>query len=234
MKWFKAGGLALILLAVGVAATWAADLPVRKAQAVPQVVQESWAGMYFGIHGGMNLGAFNPIFGSGEDATRVNFDDNSAIVGGHIGYYGQLGGFVIGPEIGIQYMGFKAKKEVPAVVDDGPTVATLQQKVDWMAYAGANVGVLFGEYILASVGGGVAWAHQKGEVVDVTALSPFNTTASLTGWYVRAGLEYKLSQRVRLGVDYKHVDFGDVQPVLGIDPKNMRFDQITGRISFSL
>jgi len=223
MKWFKAGGLAFGALVASTAMVSAADLPVRKGVAQPEPVY-GWSGMYFGVHGGMNLGAFNPIFGAGETATKVNFDDNSPIVGGHIGYFGQLGGLVIGPEMGLQYMGFKGKENLT------PTVL-LQQKVDWMAYIGANAGLLLGEYILARVGGGVAFAHHKGEIVDVAALS---TTTALTGWYVGAGLEYKLSQRTRLGVEYKHVDFGDVQPLTAVDPKNMRFDQITGRLSFTL
>jgi outer membrane immunogenic protein len=221
MRWI----LGVVSLLIWSCVASAADLAPLQKKAAP-VGATSWSGLYFGLQGGMNLGSFNPIFGSGPAATKVDFSDNSPIVGGHMGYLVQAGSLVVGAEAGLQWMGFKTKTTVGT---EAPVL--LQEKVDWMAYVGARAGVVLGEYLLAYADGGAAFAHQKGEAINLAQLS---NTQALNGWYVGAGLEYQLSARSRLGVEYKHVDFGDVTPIIGISPKGMTFDQVVGRLSFSL
>jgi len=222
-------GVTALLFASG--ASYAADMTVKPAQPraaapAPAVVQEkAWQGFYVGLNGGMNLGKFNPVFGTGAEATAVDLDDNSWLVGGHMGYLAQVGSLVVGPEIGIQYWGFKS--EAP-ILD---STALLQQRIDWAAYAGARVGLALNEYLMPYVGGGVTWGHIKGQVVDVPASV---VSGGATGWYVAGGLDLRIGKDATLGVEYRHMDFGDQVPALGLPADRLTIDQVVGRLSFRL
>jgi outer membrane immunogenic protein len=225
------------LIAICCLPAFAADMPVKApyiAQPVPVV---GWQGLYVGIHGGENLGSFNPVFGTGVEATAINLDDNSPFVGGHIYYLAQLGGLIIGPELGLEYWGFKKQAELAPAGAETPAVL-LQQKVDWVVYANLRAGFspLPSAYIYVT--GGAVWAHAQGEVVNLAQL---NTafTQSVMGWNAGVGLDYKLAERIILGIRYTHFDFGTIQPVNPlfstiISPDKMTVDQIRGSLSVRL
>ena len=225
----------LLLVAAGPAV--AADMPTKAPLQRVVVATDTWQGMYVGLHGGYNLGAFNPAFGTGETASAVNLDDNSPFIGGHIGYLVQNGGLVIGPEFGVQYWGHKGEGNL--IVDGEDTGLTFQQKVDWVAYANVRVGITPFASTLLYVTGGAAWAHVKGQLVNVAQL---NTAfeQSILGWNAGAGVEFKLTERLTVGAEYRHYDFGSisaVNPALllglgGID--QLTTDQLMGRLSYRL
>jgi outer membrane immunogenic protein len=220
-------GVTALLFASG--ASYAADLPARPAQprvAAPAVVQEkAWQGFYVGFNGGMNLGKFNPVFGTEDGAREVDLKDNSWLVGGHMGYMAQVGSLVVGPEIGIQYWGLKSEAPIP------DSTVLLQQRIDWAAYAGARVGLALNEYFMPYVGGGVTWGHIKGQMVDVPASL---VSGGATGWYVAGGAELRLAKDTTLGFEYRHMDFGDHAPALLLPADRLTIDQIVGRLSFRL
>lgn len=227
--------LAAALLGVNVAQ--AADMPVKApARLAPAPVVDSWQGFYFGIDGGQNLGSFSPVFGTGATATTVNLDDNSWFVGGHAGYLLQSGMFVFGPEIGVQYWDFKSRGQLAPAVGAAPAVL-LQERVDFVAYANMRVGLaLSSVYVYAT--GGAAWAHVKGEVINLTSLDTVNEQ-SLLGWNVGVGAEYKITPSIVLGAEYRHYDFGKVQSInptvalaLGVKGDALTTDQVMGRLSF--
>ena len=118
--------LSLLLLAAASTLAQAADL--RRPAAPATVVEYGWQGLYAGVNGGANLGSFSPVFGTGDEAKTVNLDDNSAFVGGHIGYLVQSGGLVIGPELGLQYWGFKSEGQVIAANPEVESPAVLLQQ----------------------------------------------------------------------------------------------------------
>ena len=215
----------------------AADLP---AKAPISPVYASWSGLYLGLHGGENLGAFSPIFGTGKTATEVNLDDNSPFVGGHIGYLVQSGNFIVGPEFGIQYWGQKKQVEaVPASIE-APAML-LQQKIDWLTYANVRAGVsIFSPNVLVYATGGAAWAHVKGELVNLASL---NTAfeQSVMGFNIGAGLDLKITEYLTLGAEFRHYDFGKVSglnPAIavafgGVSDK-LIVDQLMARLSYRL
>lgn len=211
----------------------AADMAV-KARPLAPVVADSWQGFYFGLHAGQNLGAFSPIFGTGATATEVNLDDNSWFVGGHTGYLLQSGPVVFGPEIGVQYWSLKSRSQVAPAVGLTPAVL-LQEQVDFVAYANMRVGFAISSvYVYAT--GGAAWAHQKGEFINLAAIDTSNAQ-SLLGWNVGAGAEFKLTPNLSFGAEYRHYDFGKVSaanPVLNtlVAPDKMTNDQVMGRVSY--
>lgn len=230
IKWLIAAG------AFGLPATgFAADMAI-KAPAPRAAVLNNWQGLYLGINGGWNLGAFSPIVGTGAAATEVNLDDNSPFVGGHIGYLVQNGGFVVGPELGVQWWGFKSQAELAPAVGTAPAIL-LQQKVDWLAYANVRAGfeVFAGALLYAT--GGVAWAHVKGELINLAALDT-SAEQSVTGWNIGLGLEFRITEYLTFGGEYRHYDFGKVQaanPALtltlgGLD--KLTVDQAMGRLSY--
>jgi outer membrane immunogenic protein len=220
----------------------AADMPVKAALTGTPV--PTWQGLYVGLQGGWNLGSFNPLFGTGKDATAVNLDDNSPFVGGHIGYLVQNGAFVLGPEFGVQYWGMKSQAQVvpavPATIEAAAIPAILlQQKIDWLAYANVRAGLSPAANWLVYLTGGAAWAHVKGDLINVSMLSTA-FEQSVMGWNVGAGLELKLTEYLTLGAEYRHYDFGKVQslnPALliglgGVD--SLTVDQVMGRLSYRL
>lgn len=215
----------------------AADMPL-KAPLLPAAAP-TWAGLYFGLEGGMNLGKFSPFCRiCGEEGTTVNLDDNNGFVGGHLGYLAQVGNFVIGPEIGVQYWGFKSKGDLVVATE---TVATLQTKIGWLAYANVRAGITLGPSLLAYLTGGPAWAHVKGDLgINLANLDTANAQ-SVFGLNIGGGLAYKLSEYVVLSGEYRHYDFGKVSaanPVLNLmgigSSDRLTVDQAMGRLSFKL
>jgi len=224
----------------------AADMPI-KAPYVSPVPAGSWSGMYFGLEGGMNLGKFSPFCSNelcGPVGTEVNLDDNNWFVGGHLGYLAQVGNFVIGPEIGIQYWGFKSRGDITTPVEGQLlTVATLQTKIDWLAYANVRAGISLTPSLLAYLTLGPAWAHVKGDVNTPINLANLDLSSqqSVFGLNIGGGLAYKLSEYVVLSGEYRHYDFGKVtaaNPVLNLmgigNSDRLTVDQAMGRLSFRI
>jgi outer membrane immunogenic protein len=239
--------LAIVLGAFGTAA-FAADMPLKAPRAAPVVV-DGWQGLYVGIQGGENLGSYNPLFGVGDVATKVNLDDNAPFVGAHIGYlFGDT--IYFGPELGVQYWNFKKKGDLVAGTpeippsEELPAIAAtpavqLQQTIDWMVYANVRVGASLIPNTLIYVTGGAAWAHVRGEILNggtLGALSAFDQ--GVLGWNVGAGLEFKLGPNLVLGAEYRHMDFGKVSPanpalaLIGLAPAALTVDQAMGRLSW--
>lgn len=234
----------IVTAAIGlVSPAIAADMPVKAPLYTPPVAAQSWTGFYLSLEGGWNLGKFSPFCGAvcGPEGTTVNLDDNSGFVGGSMRYLFQSGTFVVGPEAGIQYWGFKSKADlVPAGVET-PAV-TLQQKIDFVAYLGARIGWTPFDRTLIFLNGGAAWGHAKGQI-DLATITTIDTSfsQSLTGWYIGGGLEFKISENVVFGGEYRHLDFGNVQsanPVFALvgigSSTKLTTDQAMGRISFKL
>jgi len=234
----------LVAIALGLASpAIAADMPVKASVYTPPVAVQSWTGFYLSLEGGWNLGKFSPFCGAtcGPEGTTVNLDDNSAFVGGSMRYLIQPGNgiLVFGPEAGVQWWGFKSQAElVPAGVET-PAVL-LQQKIDWVAYLGARVGLSPFERTLIYVNGGAAWAHTKGALINLAAIDT-SFSQGLMGWYIGGGLEFKITDTIVIGGEFRHYDFGTVQsanPALslalgGLSDK-LTTNQAMGRVSFKL
>ncbi len=212
----------------------AADMAVKARPLAPVV--DSWQGVYFGVNGGQNLGSFSPLFGTGAAATTINLDDNDWFVGGHVGYLLQSGAVVFGPELGVQYWNLRPRGQVLPAVGAAPAVL-LQERVDFVATANMRVGFALSSIYLYATGG-AAWAHVKGELINLAAIDTTNEQ-SLLGWNVGAGAEFKLTPSIILGAEYRHYDFGKVQSVnptvalaLGVKGDTLTNDQVMGRLSY--
>lgn len=224
----------------------AADMPLKAAPYQAQAAW-NWSGFYASVEGGWNLGKFNPVFGGGElDSTAVNLDDNSAFVGGSLRFLHQTGMFVFGAEGGIQWWGFKSQAELVQAIpasEESPAVTAvlLQSKIDWLAYVGGRLGIspFANNSTLLYVGGGAAFGHLKGTLVNVGDLNAA-VTQSITGWYIGGGLDFRITDNIIFGGEYRHIDFGDVNALgaigvlIGAGNARLTTDQAMGRITFKL
>lgn len=233
----------LVLLALSAFAvpSLAADMPVKAPVQRFAVVDPGWSGMEIGLGGGMNLGRFSPFCSAtlcGPVGTEVNLDDNNWFVDGHLGYLYQTGTLVIGPEIGVQYWGFKAKASLVPTAVLSPT---LQTKVDWLAYANVRAGIAITPGVLVYLTGGPAWAHIKGDAnLNIANLDTSNEQ-SVFGLNIGGGVAFKISEYVSFGGEYRHYDFGKVSaanPTLNLmgigNSDRLTVDQAMARLSYSL
>jgi outer membrane immunogenic protein len=232
--------IALVALMFGATTTYAADLALKSPVSAPVAAANSWAGYYIGLEGGMNLGKFSPFCAAtvcGPVATEINLDDNNWFVGGHTGFLVQRGQIVFGPEVGVQYWGFKAKAALAVV--ETPTTPTLQTQVDWLAYVNMRAGITPMNGILVYVTGGPAWAHVKGDVnLNLANIDP-SSDQSVFGWNVGGGVSFKLTDTITFGGEYRHYDFGKVSaanPALNLmgigNSDRLTVDQAMARLSF--
>lgn len=228
----------LLAVCLPMASAIAADLPAKARVASP-VAPWSWSGMDIGLEGGMNLGRFSPFCRiCGEVGTEVNLDDNNWFVGGHLGYLYQTGNLVLGPEIGVQYWGFKAKADLVLASTISPT---LQTKVDWVAYANVRAGIAITPTVLVYLTGGPAWAHVKGDAnLNIVNLDT-SSEQSVFGLNIGGGVTFRISEYVSFGGEYRHYDFGKVtaaNPVLNLmgigSSDRLTVDQAMARLSYHL
>ena len=232
--------LSLFFASIGLQAI-AADLPARPrlAEQPPLIVVNDWRGFYVGIDAGANLGSFNPLFGAGTVLeTSVNLDDNSAFVGGYVGYLAQISSVVIGPEVGLQYWGFKSKGDTGLINQVTEDPLLLQQKIDWVFYANLRLGITPIPSTLLYITGGAAVAHTRGEIINLATIDTSFEQSAL-GWNAGIGLEFKFSERVTIGAQYTHFDFGNVSPanptlLTVVSPDKLTVDQAKARITLRL
>ncbi|MCB1548270.1 MAG: porin family protein [Hyphomicrobiaceae bacterium] len=174
--------------------------------AAPAQAQRSWSGFYFGGSVGAAWGNvdYTRAF-PGFPAFTENFghDISDVIGGGHVGIQHQMGQFVIGAEASLSGIGMDSKVGYAL---QPPTFD--RADVNWLLAVTGKIGFAFSPQWLFYVKGGYASA-------DVTAhlFRPDNGvverggTKREHGWTVGAGLDYRLTQHVVLGVEYNYYTF---------------------------
>jgi outer membrane immunogenic protein len=175
----------------------------------------SWTGLYVGGNiGWMSADvdwSFPQHSATSTSSTSQTLD--SGIVGGHIGYQGQFGAFVVGVEAAFS-SSFNQDREssncsFPAPFDDrcdtkfvrslftvGPRFGWTPSR-QWLLFTG--VGFAKADINTAIRFGGVG-VPPAPNAVPVT-----QTTRSHDGIYVGGGVEYALLSNVLVGLEYQHV-----------------------------
>ncbi len=214
-------GLACKLLAtaaLGVGAVElaaAADLGAMPYKAPAAVVDEGWAGFYVGGQVGFgsestrwnNFGpsaAFSPL-GSVTDGRT-----SGVIGGGQVGYNFQNGNWVFGVEGSLSAASFNGSFTSPYA----PATGQFSSKVPWLGTVTGRVGYAFGPW-LPYVKGGFATGEVDTRLQD-TALGAFtSSSAQHYGWTAGGGVEYKVTQRLSLGLEYMYTDLGRTTDISG-------------------
>ena len=192
----------VLLAALGVGASHAADLPmVTKAPA--KVVESTWTGLYIGAYGGYgwaNTGFFDTV-NVVDDGSHVA---RGGMAGGTLGVNYQTGVWVLGIEADGGWADIKGGNVAPSA----PFV-TGHAKIDALATITGRAGFASGRTLFYVKGGG-AWASRTVE--------PFLTATGATlatgkddrwGWVVGAGVEHMFAPNWSAKVEYNFIDLGN-------------------------
>jgi len=172
----------------------------------------NWTGPYIGLHAGwawdnsdykLNNGGFWGLAGDNS-----GIDSNGFIGGGQIGYlYQAPSNLVFGVDVSGSWADLSGSTTSPAFATD-----TWSADIDWFLLAQARIGWAAGRWLLFAQGG---YAGADGSA----SASGLGVSASddqwHNGWTAGAGVSYKVSRSVSLGVEYNYVDLESKDYSLG-------------------
>lgn len=141
-------------------------------------------------------------------------------VGGFAGFKHAFNGLVIGAEADVSFPDFSDAGDCSGVdcTVDVQVLSSLR----------GRAGVALGAVELYSVAG-LALAVIQAE----TATSSDNTAR--TGWTLGAGIEYETKGLLRLGIEYRHTDYGEANIDLpAADDLDLRTDEVRLRLTLPL
>lgn len=186
------------------APAFAADMPTKAPVYKAADPMFNWSGFYVGIHGGGAWGDPSGVYDNGGgpgpiDLSRLN--DDTAIVGGQLGYNVQQGKFVFGIEVD----GSKGLNTFKIIT--GPAGGTLENssKLDWLYSARARFGLAMGErgnWLPFLTAGWGQTSHKFG-VIGATGAGPSGTIrVDKSGFVGGAGIEVAFSPTASFRVEY--------------------------------
>ena len=193
------------LVALGVAAAAAADLPRQMPAKAPAYVEPvqmyNWTGLYVGINGGGGWGRsnFSAPFASGD------FNVSGGLIGGTIGYNWQMNQVVLGLEGDIDWSNIRGSSGCGAGFN-------CETRNDWLATLRGRLGYAGWGRFMPYVTGGAAFGNIK---TTVSGVGSSDTTK--TGWTLGGGVEASIAGPWTAKVEYLYVDLGTGGSVLGSD-----------------
>jgi outer membrane immunogenic protein len=199
------------------ASAMAADLPARhmytKAPAMA-VATYNWTGFYAGVDAGaawgdMNAvdvtepsgGFFTDLVPAGTEGFK--FNKSSFGVGGHVGAQYQLQQFVLGVEGAYTFTNIKKTIVSPYF----PASDLETGKINDLVTVVGRVGYSFDRYMIYAKGG-YAGGNVDFNAHDTQALVTYGQKQWQSGFAVGAGLDWAVTNTIRLGLDYTHIDLG--------------------------
>ncbi|RTL50370.1 MAG: porin family protein [Bradyrhizobiaceae bacterium] len=194
------------------AADLGARAPVYKAPPVAPPVA-TWTGFYAGVIGGYADGTSQATPSSlllDDGAYPVSMNLKGGFVGGQLGYDYQFSNNVV---LGIVGDGAWANLTGSTCAEIGgchndPDDSYAKGKVNWLATVRGKLGYAVGPQWLIYATGGVAFAGTEARDTFIDGTHDVVSKATLTGYAVGAGAQYKVSQHFSLGVEYLYTDFG--------------------------
>lgn len=222
------------------AAAPAADLPVSRT--VPPATAQSWAGFYFGIHGGHGWGdnSFRQYLSEADPHPFLDgFASKGAVVGAHAGYNWQFGRAVTGLEIDWSAADISGSSQVSATTIFGPETLDRTDRLKYLGTARGRVGWLPADHVMLYGTAGLAWERvdetrrRTSPAVNLNVTTPFDRL----GWVAGAGIEAMPFGPNWIGrIEYLHYDFGGAQEfnvITSTAPGIWRADR-AGRQSFDV
>jgi outer membrane immunogenic protein len=193
------------LLALGVTAASAADLPRREAMPTKAPVYApppvyNWTGFYLGINGGGAFGKseFEGALPSGSSNV------SGGLVGGTIGYNWQIGQAVLGLEGDMDWASIRGSSNCAGFACD--------TRNDWLGTARGRLGYAFDRW-MPYVTGGAAFGNIKSSIAGI------DTDTTKVGWTAGGGIEAAVGGPWTVKVEYLYVDLGHGDTNLGTDAK---------------
>ncbi|WP_186420629.1 outer membrane protein [Bosea sp. CS1GBMeth4] len=199
----KAAVAAIALMSGG--ASLAADMPRRgllpPAPELPTFYD--WSGIYVGGQVGYSWGSdrASEFATAGRLPLGRSFDysPSSFIGGARLGFNYQLGAVVLGVEGDIEGLNAHAGQ--------GDAGGTVRVRQSWQGSVRARLGYSLDRILVYATAGA---AFSKLEYTYASPLAGLSETinASRTGWTVGGGVDYALTDRLILGIDYRYTDYG--------------------------
>ncbi len=128
-------------------------------------------------------------------------------VNDNVGYNFQSGNFVFGLEGSLAAANFDGRFTAPYM--PAITSAAWSPNMNWLGTVTGRVGYSFGQW-LPYVKGGFATAEVGSPLQGAgPALGAFSQGTQLNGWTAGLGLEYQITSKLSLGLEYLYTDFGN-------------------------
>lgn len=203
--------IAALTTAMITSAASAADLPFSAPTPAPLMPAFTWTGIYAGAQIGYSweTDRTREFYTQGMAYTGVQFDyhPDTALAGGHIGANYQFGALVLGAEGDVEALrargGFNdAGGRSP--VDPGGVGRVSR---DWQASVRGRIGYAMDRMMVYGTGG-VAFTDFKYNFYNPTVRAGEGTSVSRTGWTAGVGISYAVTDKMIVGVEYRHTDFG--------------------------
>jgi outer membrane immunogenic protein len=178
--------LAATFLSALASQAFAADRVVPVTRVVPAPTVFDWTGAYFGIQAGGGWGRT-----AWEDSGASDtFTTSGSFLGGNLHYLWQTGGLVFGLDGEANYSWVEGADPQSGDATD----------IKWFGTVGGKLG--FGaDRLLLYVTGGWGFASIEGSYSG-------SATRTHNGWTAGGGVDYALTNRLILGVQYRHYDLG--------------------------
>jgi outer membrane immunogenic protein len=170
-----------------------------------------WTGFYLGGEAGagwasstwtMNRNYYNTL-GPTLLGNEVDMVASSFMVGGFAGYAWQVGPVTVGPELGVRSGGFVQQQPDPFF----PATDDVRSNINWMTSATLRVGTGQDRWQVFARGGW-AGADIGFAIYDRGVNVPAMVDTWVNGWTVGVGAEYRVLDRVSLGVTWDYTQFG--------------------------
>ena len=181
--------------------SFAADL-----EPIAPVAGYGWNGFYAGVSAGYAAGDVDVHDTNGGVAPGpFSYSPDGGIGSVQAGYNFEFNSFVLGIEGDIGYMGFDGN----GIIGSASATSHQDLTLDGGLYGDltGRLGYAFGPALIYAKGG---FAFFDGEAKQTTTNPGYVTTGTdtFTGWTLGAGLEYLLTQKVSVKLEYQHFDFG--------------------------
>lgn len=191
-----------LVFGISIAALFAVTSPVQAGD---------WTGAYAGLNAGYIWGdatTTDDVKDWGKDPKFVGPFNNSVggfVGGGTLGYNFQVGRFVVGPEIDLDYADLSGSIKTPSSQSGNHQNISLDG--GFLGTFGARAGFLIDPATLIYAKGG--FALYTGEATQTTTAEGYQThgTDTFTGFVVGGGVERKLTENVSLKIEFQHYEF---------------------------
>jgi outer membrane immunogenic protein len=174
----------------------------------------TWTGFFVGANIGgswmSNNASYSQLGGNGAFTTRL--EDDGVIGGGQIGYNWQKGAFVLGVEADLAARHLSGRTTAFPFAGDPVDAVTLSQREDWVGTVRGRLGYAAGNWLLYGTGG-FAYGDVEHGVFENRITVPgqnrlISDSDTATGWTAGGGIEWAVTPRWSVGVEYLHIDLG--------------------------
>lgn len=213
--------LALVILLLGPAAAWGADLRGRAATpSVPTPAPATgWEGFYLGLHAGhvgtdASKADVSPLLNADGSPISAELRGSGAIGGAQAGYVLQNGAIVYGLEADMAKASLRGRQSVDGQLNAAPATARLEAKTEMVATLRGRIGYAFDRLLIYGTAGAAAAAQRSSFTVTsvdggVTKTASGSSSGVYVGWALGLGADYAITRNVSGRLEYLYLNIAD-------------------------